>query len=85
MAGAVKAYGKIKLSCRFTTGPRSAKRHKAWFYVADHPDTPFDVLLGQDFPGLWEAIRDFNLVTLAHPKSKGMKTFSSSARSMLTL
>merc|ERR1711939_1177515 len=73
MAGAVKAYGKIKLSCRFTTGPRSAKRHKAWFYVADHPDTPFDVLLGQDFPGLWEAIRDFNLVTLAHPKSKEQK------------
>lgn len=76
IAGKVKAYGKIKLSYRCIAGPEATKRYKAWFRVTDHSDTPFQVILGQDFPALKVQIGDLSLVTLSHPKTKGTKIFS---------
>jgi hypothetical protein len=73
IAGNVKAYGRIKLSCRCIAGPMSTRRYKAWFYVADHSDTPFQVLLGQDFPDLRNVIANLSLVTIPHPKTKGIE------------
>jgi len=72
LAGKMSAYGKIKLSYRCTAGPMSIRRYKAWFRVANHSDTPFQVLLGQDYPDLQAAITNLNFVALSHPRTKGM-------------
>lgn len=73
IGGNVKAYGKIKLSFRGVAGPMSTKRYKFWFNVADHSDTPFQILLGRDFPDLQTEIANLSLVTIPHPKNKAQK------------